>query len=292
MFEFGTGWRLAALVRHWSAQLLENSSSTWRRPLDGQPLRRPRPSMHPCDKAGHVRGAVLNFYGAETHALLPYDRYMLRSQPYFSRAFWSIRKMYRPGPGPRSAAPGTVWGEPGTNGQHAFYQLTLLREQDSYPADFIAQSIQQQGPERWPAPSSPPLQLPAQTGAYEGQDKATVVAELKQAGKSEADIASIGPHKEFTGNRPTNSIMVDRVTPHQRRCARHVRDEDFTRAHLGQPTYDQWAWSSASGWQRPLARDGRRQPRGRHECLTQLTRPHQPSKAREIENYEFTVFQN
>merc|ERR1739842_184626 len=46
-----------------------------------------------------------------------------------------------------------------------------------------------------------------------GKDKATVVAELKQAGKSEADIASIGPHKEFTGNRPTNSIMVDRVTP-------------------------------------------------------------------------------
>ena len=47
----------------------------------------------------------------------------------------------------------------------------------------------------------------------QGKDKATVEAELKKAGKSEADIASIGPHKEFTGNRPTNSIMVDRVTP-------------------------------------------------------------------------------
>ena len=47
----------------------------------------------------------------------------------------------------------------------------------------------------------------------QGKDKATVVEELKKAGKSEADIASIGPHKEFTGNRPTNSIMVDRVTP-------------------------------------------------------------------------------
>ena len=48
---------------------------------------------------------------------------------------------------------------------------------------------------------------------FQGKDRATVVAELKKAGKSEAEIASIGPHKEFTGNRPTNSIMVDMVTP-------------------------------------------------------------------------------
>ena len=96
---------------------------------------------------------------------------------------------------------------------------------------YCSSQIPQRGLERWPASHSPPLQLPcSDRGSYEGEklnnilivavnindqgkDKATVVAELKQAGKSEADIASIGPHKEFTGNRPTNSIMVDRVTP-------------------------------------------------------------------------------
>ena len=192
-----------------------------------------------------------NFYGAETHALLPYDQYMHRFAAYFQQGDMESNGKYVTRSGARvsySTGP-IVWGEPGTNGQHAFYQLIhqvrrLKVEMNEKVLYFFfsgnkthtlrlycSSQIPQREPERWPAPHSPPLQLPcSDRGAYEGEklniirfvavnindqgkDKATVVAELKQAGKSEADIASIGPHKEFTGNRPTNSIMVDRVTP-------------------------------------------------------------------------------
>ena len=104
-----------------------------------------------------------------------------------------------------------VWGEPGTNGQHAFYQLihqgTML-----VPADFIA-----------PVESHNPLgqhhelllsNYFAQTEALmKGKTPEEVLAELRGAGLKEAEIAALLPHKVFPGNRPTNSLMVDRVVP-------------------------------------------------------------------------------
>merc|ERR1712121_218725 len=77
-----------------------------------------------------------------------------------------------------------VWGEPGTNGQHAFYQL-IHQGTRIIPSDFIAQT----------------------EALMRGKDRDQVVAELKKAGKSQSEIERIAPHKEFTGNRPTNSIM-------------------------------------------------------------------------------------
>jgi len=157
-----------------------------------------------------------NFYGAETHALLPYDQYLHRFAAYFQQGDMESNGKYVTRSGARvgySTGP-IVWGEPGTNGQHAFYQL-IHQGTRLIPCDFIAPVKSHNGDLRDGLHHTLLLcNFLAQTEALmKGKDKATVEAELKKAGKSEADIASIGPHKEFTGNRPTNSIMVDRVTP-------------------------------------------------------------------------------
>jgi glucose-6-phosphate isomerase len=105
-----------------------------------------------------------------------------------------------------------IWGEPGTNGQHAFYQLihqgTLV-----IPCDFIA-----------PAKSHNPIgdhhdkllsNYFAQTEALlNGKNEKIVKEELKAAGKSEAEIESLAPFKVFAGNKPTNSFLVEKITPH------------------------------------------------------------------------------
>jgi glucose-6-phosphate isomerase len=104
-----------------------------------------------------------------------------------------------------------IWGEPGTNGQHAFYQL-IHQGTKLIPCDFIA-----------PAQSHNPIgnhhQLLlsnyfAQTEALmNGKNREEVVAELKAAGKTEAEIEKLTPFKIFRGNRPSNSILVKKITP-------------------------------------------------------------------------------
>jgi len=157
-----------------------------------------------------------NCYGSETHALLPYDQYLHRFAAYFQQGDMESNGKYVTRSGERvsySTGP-IVWGEPGTNGQHAFYQL-IHQGTRLIPCDFIAPVKSHNGELRDGLHHTLLLcNFLAQTEALmKGKDRATVVAELKKAGKSEADIASIAPHKEFTGNRPTNSIMVDMVTP-------------------------------------------------------------------------------
>jgi len=157
-----------------------------------------------------------NMYGSETHALLPYDQYLHRFAAYFQQGDMESNGKYVTRAGSRvdySTGP-IVWGEPGTNGQHAFYQL-IHQGTRLIPCDFIAPVKSHNGDLRDGLHHTLLLcNFLAQTEALmKGKDRATVVAELKAAGKSDADIASIAPHKEFTGNRPTNSIMVDMVTP-------------------------------------------------------------------------------
>jgi glucose-6-phosphate isomerase len=105
-----------------------------------------------------------------------------------------------------------IWGEPGTNGQHAFYQL-IHQGTKLIPCDFIA-----------PAISHNPLgehhircllsNFFAQTEALmNGKTDEEVRAELKASGKSDAEIEEIAPFKVFSGNRPTNSILVKKITP-------------------------------------------------------------------------------
>ncbi|MBN2063644.1 MAG: glucose-6-phosphate isomerase, partial [Sedimentisphaerales bacterium] len=154
-----------------------------------------------------------NFFGAQTEAILPYDQYLHRFAAYFQQGNMESNGKYvdRTGKPVDYQTGPIVWGEPGTNGQHAFYQL-IHQGTKLIPCDFIA-----------PARSHNPLgdhhakllsNFFAQTEALmQGKSAAEVTAELKAAGKSEAEIATLLPFKIFQGNIPTNSILVKEITP-------------------------------------------------------------------------------
>jgi len=156
----------------------------------------------------------VNFFEAETQAILPYDQYLHRFAAYFQQGDMESNGKYIDRNGERidyETGP-IVWGEPGTNGQHAFYQL-IHQGTKLIPCDFIApaQSLN-------PIVEHHPILLSnffAQTEALmNGKTEEEVVAELKKAGKSDAEIAQLCPFKVFEGNRPTNSILLKKVTPY------------------------------------------------------------------------------
>merc|ERR1712037_217253 len=157
-----------------------------------------------------------NFFGAETHALLPYDQYLHRFAAYFQQGDMESNGKYvtRAGEKVNHSTGPIVWGEPGTNGQHAFYQL-IHQGTRIIPCDFIAPVNSHNSPRDGRLHHTILLSnFLAQTEALmRGKDRDQVVAELKKAGKSHSEIERIAPHKEFTGNRPTNSIMVDQINP-------------------------------------------------------------------------------
>lgn len=154
-----------------------------------------------------------NFFGAESQAILPYDQYMHRFAAYFQQGDMESNGKtcdrngnavdYQTGP--------VIWGEPGTNGQHAFYQL-IHQGTKLIPCDFIA-----------PAKSLQPLgnhhqlllsNFFAQTEALmNGKTREEVEQELRKAGKTEEEIKKLAPFKVFEGNRPTNSILIKKITP-------------------------------------------------------------------------------
>jgi glucose-6-phosphate isomerase len=155
-----------------------------------------------------------NFHGAAAHAILPYDQYLHRFAAYFQQGDMesngkSVDREGRPitdyDTGP------IIFGEPGTNGQHAFYQL-IHQGTHLIPADFIA-----------PAQSQNPLgqhheillaNFFAQTEALmRGKTEDEVRAEFEKSGADAARIELLTPHKQFSGNRPTNSILFRRLTP-------------------------------------------------------------------------------
>lgn len=154
-----------------------------------------------------------NFFGAQTEAILPYDQYMHRFPAYFQQGNMESngksvdrngRKVnYQTGP--------VIWGEPGTNGQHAFYQL-IHQGTKMIPADFLAPAISQN-----PIGEHHNILLSnffAQTEALMyGKTREEVIEELKRDGKSADEIRKLCPHKVFEGNRPTNSILFRELTP-------------------------------------------------------------------------------
>lgn len=155
-----------------------------------------------------------NFLGAQSHAILPYDQYMHRFASYFQQGDMesngkSVDRLgndvdYQTGP--------IIWGEPGTNGQHAFYQL-IHQGTKLIPCDFIA-----------PARSQNPIgdhheklmaNFFAQTEALmRGKTKAEALDDMQRVGIDEKRIQDVLPHKVFKGNRPTNSILVQEIDPY------------------------------------------------------------------------------
>jgi len=154
-----------------------------------------------------------NFFEAETNAILPYDQYMHRFAAYFQQGDMESNGKHvdRNGKPVEYSTGPIIWGEPGTNGQHAFYQL-IHQGTKLIPCDFIA-----------PAQTHNPLgehhtmllsNFFAQTEALmNGKTREEVIAELKASGKTAAEIEKLAPFKEFEGNRPTNSILVKKITP-------------------------------------------------------------------------------
>jgi glucose-6-phosphate isomerase len=154
-----------------------------------------------------------NFFGAQTQAILPYDQYLHRFAAYFQQGDMESngKSVGRDGKAVDYQTGPIIWGEPGTNGQHAFYQL-IHQGSKLIPCDFIAPAISHR-----PIGNHHTLLLSnffAQTEALmNGKTEAEAADELRKAGKTEADIAFLAPFKAFAGNRPTNSILVKQITP-------------------------------------------------------------------------------
>ncbi|XP_034189702.1 glucose-6-phosphate isomerase [Osmia lignaria lignaria] len=174
----------------------------------------------PLEKNAPVILALLgiwyhNFYKAETHALLPYDQYLHRFAAYFQQGDMESNGKYvtRAGTVVNYTTGPIVWGEPGTNGQHAFYQL-LHQGTRLVPADFII-----------PVKSHNQVQgilhhkillanCFAQTEALmKGKNENEAKTELQKAGMSPEQVQLLLPHKMFEGNRPSNTILVKQITP-------------------------------------------------------------------------------
>ncbi|XP_032749770.1 glucose-6-phosphate isomerase [Rattus rattus] len=174
----------------------------------------------PLDKNAPVLLALLgiwyiNCYGCETHAMLPYDQYMHRFAAYFQQGDMESNGKYITKSGARvdyQTGP-IVWGEPGTNGQHAFYQL-IHQGTKMIPCDFLI-PVQTQHPIRNGLHHKILLaNFLAQTEALmKGKSPEEARKELQAAGKSPEELEKLLPHKVFEGNRPTNSIVFTKLTP-------------------------------------------------------------------------------
>ncbi|NWZ18747.1 G6PI isomerase, partial [Asarcornis scutulata] len=157
----------------------------------------------------------INCFGCETHALLPYDQYMHRFAAYFQQGDMESNGKYITKKGSRvdySTGP-IVWGEPGTNGQHAFYQL-IHQGTRMIPCDFLI-PVQTQHPVRNGLHHKILLaNFLAQTEALmKGKTADEARKELQAAGLSGDALEKLLPHKVFEGNRPTNSIMFTKLNP-------------------------------------------------------------------------------
>ncbi len=155
-----------------------------------------------------------NFFNAQSHAILPYDQYLHRFAAYFQQGDMESngKSVDRNGEKIEYQTGPIIWGEPGTNGQHAFYQL-IHQGTKLIPCDFIA-----------PAQSQNPIgdhhtklmaNFFAQTEALmKGKTESEAQSELVSSGKSQSEIAELLPHKVFDGDNPTNSILVKKIDPY------------------------------------------------------------------------------
>ncbi|WP_066833816.1 glucose-6-phosphate isomerase [Rufibacter ruber] len=154
-----------------------------------------------------------NFFEAESHVLLPYDQYMHRFAAYFQQGDMESNGKYvdRNGQPVNYQTGPIIWGEPGTNGQHAFYQL-IHQGTKLIPCDFLAPALSHN-----PLGDHHPKLMAnffAQTEALmNGKNEEQVIEEMHQLGCSEEDINTLKVYKIFEGNRPTNSILFKQLDP-------------------------------------------------------------------------------
>ena len=154
-----------------------------------------------------------NFFQARTHAIAPYDQYLHRFPAYLQQLDMESngKSVCVDGEQVNYSTGPVIWGEPGTNGQHAFFQL-IHQGTDLIPVDFIAPVKTQN-----PVGDHHRMLLAnflAQTEALmTGKTLDEAVAELRDKGVNEGDVQQLAPHKVFEGNRPTNSLLVNELDP-------------------------------------------------------------------------------
>lgn len=154
-----------------------------------------------------------NFYGAQSHAILPYDQYLLHFPAYFQQGDMESngKSVTRDGQWVEHATGPVIWGQPGTNGQHAFYQL-IHQGTQLIPCDFLAAANNHN-----PLGEHHPILISnflAQTEALmKGKTAAEARAELSAGGVSGDILNALVPAKTFPGNRPTNSFLYPKLTP-------------------------------------------------------------------------------
>lgn len=157
----------------------------------------------------------INFHKAETHAILPYDQYLHRFAAYFQQGDMESNGKFVTGTGEQVdyATGPIVWGEPGTNGQHAFYQL-IHQGTRLIPSDFIAPVVSQNPISNGLHHQILLANFLAQTEALmKGKTADEARKELEAKEMKKEDVDRLVPHKVFLGNRPTNSIVVKKVDP-------------------------------------------------------------------------------
>lgn len=154
-----------------------------------------------------------NFYGAETEAIIPYTQYLSRFSAYFQQGIMESngKSTARDG-SPVSYQTGTIiWGEPGTNAQHAFFQL-IHQGTKLIPADFIGYKHSLYG--NTDHHQKLMANFFAQTEALmNGKTGTEVREELKSKGLFKEELEKLLPFKLFEGNKPTNTILIERLTP-------------------------------------------------------------------------------
>lgn len=185
-----------------------------------------------------------NFFGAETHAILPYDQYLHRFPAYFQQGDMESNGKYvtRDGSRVKYTTGPIVWGEPGTNGQHAFYQL-IHQGTRLVPCDFLA-AVQTHNPIQNGIHHQILLaNFLAQTEALmKGKSAKAAKEELEADGVSNDKIKYILPHKVFEGNRPSNSFVYTKLTPYMLGLLIAMYEHKiFTQGIIwGINSFDQW----------------------------------------------------
>ena len=212
-----------------------------------------------------------DFFGAQSHAVLPYAQDLHRLPAYLQQAEMesngkSVSRDGRPVPVPTAPI---VWGEPGTNGQHAFFQL-LHQGSPLAPADFIMAAEGGGDGEQQDALLANAL---AQTAALAfGRTAEEARAELEAGGLSGAALEALLPHKVFPGNRPSSTILIDRLSPYRLgQLIALYEHKIFCQGVLwGVNSFDQWGVELgkqlAKAIQPDLAPDA---PAGRHDASTE-----------------------
>jgi len=211
-----------------------------------------------------------NFFDAQSYAILPYSQYLNLFAAYLQQGDMESNGKYitrdnekvdyQTGP--------IIWGQPGTNGQHAFYQL-IHQGTKLIPADFIgfAKSLNPLGEHHDIFMSN----FFAQTEALAfGKDAQTVREELKNAGKSKEEIESLTPHKVFEGNRPTNTLLFEKMTPNTLgKLIAIYEHKIFTQGAIWNiNSFDQWGVELGKVLAKTILAELKEGKAGAHDCST------------------------